>query len=157
MPKYLLPLPLKSITHWHKKSSPAHRGRCKHALDFFAPQSTKIFSIADGEVVWIKKDSKVGGYSKKYIFDGNRIVIRHPNGVYSAYEHMKFGGVLVKVGQTVKRGQLIGMVGNTGWSSGPHLHFELFRKPDPDESEGHTIPISFGIGRKGRCDEYCYG
>lgn len=156
MSKYILPLALKSITHWHKKSSPAHVGRCRHALDFFANEGAEIYAIASGRVVWIKKDSKIGGYSKKYIFDGNRIVIKHKGG-YSAYEHMKFGGVLVRFGQRVRRGQLIGLVGNTGWSSKPHLHFELFRKPDPDESEGHTVPVSFNLKRKGRCDKRCYG
>jgi len=154
---YRLPLDLKKITHWHKHASPAHVGKLKHSLDFYAPSGTEIYAAADGEVVWLKKSSKVGGLSKKYCFKGNRIVLKHKNNEYTAYEHMKYGGILVKVGQKVKKGQLIGLVGSTGWNPGPHLHFEVFNSPDKWKSEGETLLVTFKIPRKGRCGKICYG
>ena len=74
---------------------------------------------------------------------GNRIVLRHKNSEYTAYEHLKYRGSNVKAGQSVRKGQVIGWSGNTGYSSRPHLHFEVFDKPEGDESEGTTLQVSF--------------
>ena len=56
---------------------------------------------------------------------GNVIVIKHDSNLYSVYAHLATKGILVKKGQKVKKGQVIGIVGNTGNSTAPHLHFEL--------------------------------
>ena len=153
---YRLPLDLKKITHWHKRASPAHVGKLKHSFDFYAPSGTEIYAAANGKIVWLRKGFKVGGESKKFYYKGNRIVMQHKNNEYTAYEHMKYGGVLVKVGQKVRKGQLIGLVGSTGWSSGPHLHFEVFTNPDKDQCEGETLLVSFKIKNIGRCKGRCY-
>lgn len=156
--KYALPLKLKDITHWHQRVAAAHKGRLKHAFDFYTPLGTRICAAAAGKVAWLKRNSKVGGPSKNYWYEGNRIVLKHNNGEYSAYEHMKYGGVLVKVGQKVKKGQLIGYVGVTGYTHAPHLHFEVFTKPDKWKSKGETLQVSFKTPRQGRCiKEICYG
>ncbi|MFH0869178.1 MAG: M23 family metallopeptidase [archaeon] len=149
--RYVLPIDLKKVTHWHKLSSPAHVGKLKHSLDFLAPEGTQIYAAADGEVVWLRNNSKVGGVAKKYYYMGNRVVLKHKNGEYSAYEHNKYHSARVKIGQKVKRGQAIALVGSTGWSRGPHLHFEVFTNPAPDLSEGETLQVVFKIPRKGRC------
>jgi murein DD-endopeptidase MepM/ murein hydrolase activator NlpD len=142
--KYRLPLNEKDII-FPKEKLPPHEGKLKYAVDFLVPIGTPIYAAASGTVVWIKDDSKVGGENKKKYWNlGNRIVIKHKNGEYTAYEHLKYKGVVVKVGQKVRKGQLIGYSGNTGWSTiGPHLHFEVFIKPSKDQSEGETIPFSF--------------
>ena len=57
-----------------------------------------------------------GGY-------GNYVMIYHSNGAYTLYAHMS--SLAVSVGQTVTQGQVIGYVGDTGWATGPHLHFEI--------------------------------
>jgi len=59
-----------------------------------------------------------GGY-------GNYVVINHGGGITSLYAHMLSGSLTVKVGDKVEKGDIIGKVGDTGWSSGPHLHFEI--------------------------------
>lgn len=64
-------------------------------------------------------------------------------GEYTAYEHLRHGGVLVAVGEKVGQGQLIGSSGMTGYGFLPHLHFEVFTNPDTEESEGETLEVNF--------------
>ncbi len=140
---YRLPVNKKEIIRWNKKKSPAHKGKLRHSLDFIVSEGTPIYAAASGKVVFVKQYSKVGGPHKKYWFQGNRIVIKHKNWEYTAYEHLKYRGAKVKVGQIVRNGQFIGYSGNTGYSYEPHLHFEVFNNPSRDESEGTTIQVSF--------------
>ena len=92
----------------------------------------------------ITGDSDVYGQDKKKYWDkGNRVVIKHKNGEYTAYEHLAYKGIVVKVGQKVRKGQFIGYNGNTGYSPFPHLHFEVFNNPVKDQSEGITLQVSF--------------
>ena len=121
----------------------SHRGSLVHAIDFMVPSGTPVYAAARGVVVWTKSDSWEGGVSKKYWHSGNRVVIRHSRGEYTAYEHLKHGGVLVKVGQRVKEGQRIGLSGRTGVGFLAHLHFEVFTKPTKDQSEGTTLEVRF--------------
>ena len=143
--KYKLPLRKKDVVHPEKKFPHNYSKKLRYTVDFLVPIGSPIYAAASGKVVWIKDDSKIGGENrKKYWNLGNRIVIKHKNKEYTAYEHLKYKGVVVKVGQKVKTGQLIGYSGNTGWSTiGPHLHFEVFVNPIKDKSEGETIPFSF--------------
>lgn len=110
---------------------PISRKRKLHTgIDFAAPTGTKIFAAADG-VINIKK------YHKDY---GNMIVIAHKNGLETLYAHMsRFAGV--SVNQEVKRGELIGYVGSTGRSTGPHLHYEIRRagKPVNPKKNAHLL------------------
>jgi len=138
--KYRLPLKKKEIIGLD--TDHLYSRKLRHALDFLCRVGTPIFAAQSGKVIWIKDDSKIGGKNKKKYWDlGNRIVIKHRLGEYTAYEHLKYKGTVVKVGQKVKKGQLIGYSGNTGYSHGPHLHFEVFINPSKDESEGKTVPF----------------
>ncbi len=102
---------------------PGHRG-----IDIGAPTGTEMYAAADGRVFAIKTGCKVGqrrcggGY-------GNLVIIEHPNGTRTLYAHMS--KVIVSTGQQVNRGELIGYVGNTGKSTGPHIHFEVFNAKNP--------------------------
>ncbi|MBO9681465.1 MAG: M23 family metallopeptidase [Flavisolibacter sp.] len=92
-------------------------------LDFTAPQGTPIYATADGVV-------KTAGFSDGGY--GNHVVINHGYGYETLYGHMY--RVKARVGQRVKRGDLIGYVGSTGKSTGPHCHYEVHkngRKLDP--------------------------
>jgi predicted chitinase len=87
-----------------------HKGQ-----DIAAPTGTKVKSVDDGVVVRSSPVDQGGGY-------GNFIIIKHKD-FYSAYGHLSKRDV--NKGDTVKKGQLIGLVGSTGMSTGPHLHFEI--------------------------------
>lgn len=130
--KYDYPIDLNKVTTIFYKRSPAHQdtyknGMYKHAVDFICPIGTPIKAAADGVVVDVKFDSDKGGKDESFDELTNYIEIKHENGEYSWYEHLKKDGVLVKVGERVKRGQLIGYSGMTGWvaSLQAHLHFHI--------------------------------
>ncbi|MFI1359722.1 M23 family metallopeptidase [Streptomyces sp. NPDC020898] len=86
--------------------------------DFAVPSGTKVFAAHGGTVV--KAGGNGAGDGPAY---GNAVVIRHGNGTYSQYAHLS--RISVKTGQVVATGQRIALSGNTGNSSGPHLHFEI--------------------------------
>lgn len=125
------------------KGSPAHIGKLRYSIDFSVPESTPVYASLGGTIVFAKNDSMIGGPHKRYWSQGNRIVIRHKNGEYSAYEHLQYRSSKVRLGQKIRRGQKIGLSGTTGYSYGPHLHFEVFNKPISDESEGITVIPKF--------------
>jgi murein DD-endopeptidase MepM/ murein hydrolase activator NlpD len=96
----------------------------KHSgQDFAVPVGTPVKAAGSGTVV--KAGPNGGGDGPAY---GNAIVIKHANGKYSQYAHLS--SINVGVGAQVKAGQLIAKSGNTGNSSGPHLHFEIRTTPN---------------------------
>lgn len=88
-------------------------------LDFTAKQGTEIYATGDGVV--IKADNKNHGY-------GNLVAIDHGYGYETRYAHMS--RFIVREGQKVKRGELIGYVGSTGLSTSPHCHYEVLKNGD---------------------------
>lgn len=90
-----------------------------NGVDIGAPIGSKIRAVADGEVIL----ARVGGWGGGY---GNYVIIQHPNGMQTLYGHMS--RVDVSVGDKVSQGDTIGAVGNTGDSTGPHLHIEVHMK-----------------------------
>lgn len=109
------------------RSDPIYKVAKFHSgMDFAAPVGTEVFVTGDGVVEKVEKNH--WGY-------GNLVTINHGYGYKTNYAHLsKFG---VKVGQKVKRGQVIGYVGNTGKSTGSHLHYEVLKNDQP------TDPIHF--------------
>lgn len=100
----------------------------KNALDFTMQVGTKISAIRDGLVIKVvEKNSKNCSKEecKKY---NNFIVIYHSDGTFAEYAHINKNGSIVNVGDTVSQNQIIGYSGNVGWSTGPHLHLEVFRQ-----------------------------
>jgi len=94
----------------------------KHTgIDFGAPSGTSIYAAESGVVI-------LSEYWSGY---GNCIIIDHGNGLWTLYGHIKNGGLLVKEGDSVKRGDKIALVGSTGNSTGPHLHFEVRKDEVP--------------------------
>ncbi|MGW6645925.1 M23 family peptidase [Streptomyces sp. A244] len=91
--------------------------------DFAVPSGTQVVATHGGTVV--KAGGNGAGDGPAY---GNAVVIKHGNGTYSQYAHLS--KVTVRVGQIVKTGQEIAKSGNTGNSSGPHLHFEIRTTPN---------------------------
>lgn len=100
-----------------------HKG--KNALDFTMEIGTPVCAARDGTVVGVKEDSNEGGPSKLYDGRGNFVKILHDDGTFALYLHLKQHGAAVSPGDRVTAGQVIGYSGNTGRSSGPHLHFAV--------------------------------
>ena len=90
-------------------------------MDMAAPKGTSVYAAESGVVIVAQSWS---GY-------GNCIIIDHGGGLWTLYGHLMNGGILVKKGETVKRGDKIGMVGSTGQSTGNHLHFEVRKNSEP--------------------------
>lgn len=100
---------------------PIYRTRKFHAgMDFTANTGTEVYATANGRVEKVKR--RFGGY-------GRHIIINHGNGYKTLYAHLS--AAKIKVGQKVVRGQVIGAVGNTGKSTGPHLHYEVRLNNEP--------------------------
>lgn len=104
---------------------PINKAARKHhnGIDLAAPIGATIRSIASGHVIFA---DRFGGY-------GNLIVIKHADGLTSSYGHCNTTSV--RVGQRVLAGDVIGTVGNTGHSTGPHLHFEIRINGAPQNPE----------------------
>jgi murein DD-endopeptidase MepM/ murein hydrolase activator NlpD len=128
---------------YHGKST--HTGYNEYALDFDMPEGTEVLAARGGVVIGIKEDSNKGGFSQAYSKDGNFVKIFHDDGTIASYVHLKKNGALVEVGDRVEAGDLIGLSGNTGLSSGPHLHFDV-RIPTFEGLE--TIPVKFYVDGK---------
>lgn len=93
-----------------------------NGVDIAAPVGTTVYASAGGKVIVSKGSGYNGGY-------GNYVVISHPNGTQTLYAHLD--STLVVQGVTVTQGQAIGTVGNTGRSTGAHLHFEVRGAKNP--------------------------
>lgn len=138
--EYLLPFPSgKSYV-----VGQGYGGRFSHqnmnCLDFNMDIGSKVCAAREGTVIRVKEDSNTGCLTARCQGKANYIVIYHEDGTSARYIHLKHNGSKVKVGDQVKAGEVIGYSGNTGWSSGPHLHFEV---DQPGKNIMYTVPTKF--------------
>ena len=122
-------------------TSRTHKGSSAYAIDFAMKEGTKLYAARGGVVVKTKSDSNIGGYSDEFAKHANYVIIAHSDGTFSNYGHLKRNGVIVRVGDVVQKGYAIGYSGNTGYSSGPHLHFSVYSAVSAKETQ--TIPVKF--------------
>ena len=119
----------------------AHKG-----VDFSAPIGTRVRTVGDGVVEFV-------GQQRGY---GNVVIVRHTPTVTTLYAHLnEFAGSLVK-GDTVNQGDVIGYVGQTGWATGPHLHYEFLingEQTDPMTVALQQAPSPLDAGDKRRFAE----
>lgn len=98
----------------------------EYALDIVMPVGTTILAAQAGVVMDIEEDFNKGGTDlKKFVDKANHVRILHEDGTMAVYAHLDLASVAVRAGARVKAGQRIARSGNTGFSSGPHLHFAL--------------------------------
>ena len=98
----------------------------QYALDFNLPLSTPVTASRSGVVISVKENSSKHGKKVKYVEYGNYVTIYHGDGTFADYFHIAQNGSKVKVGDQIEAGQIIALSGNTGWTSGPHLHFQVY-------------------------------
>jgi len=122
-----------------------HKGHSQYAIDFSMPTNTPIHAAREGKVVDVKFDSTRGGNSKSYIDDGNYVRIEHDDGTLGTYFHLSYGKVVVHINQIVKKGELLGYSGNTGYTRGPHLHFVV--ESATKEGKGVSYPAHFSTSK----------
>lgn len=139
---YAKPFP-KEIEVVESTDSPAHFGPYCYAIDYLMPDNSPILAPRQGVVVQIKDDSNRGGPSQEFKNDLNYITIAHGANEFSQVCHVRYRGVLVKVDQQVKEGQLIGYTGSTGWCYEPHLHFIVFKMTNDNEYGFQSVKVRF--------------
>jgi murein DD-endopeptidase MepM/ murein hydrolase activator NlpD len=131
----------------------SHHGKDAYAVDWDLEEGTPVLAAREGIVLAFNDTATGGGTEARFKDDANAnwIVIRHPDGSIGAYYHLRSGGVRVRAGQVVKPGDWIGLSGNTGFSTGPHLHFSVLEarssesvqsvpfvfRTSPDDEQGH--------------------
>ncbi|MGI9134751.1 MAG: peptidoglycan DD-metalloendopeptidase family protein, partial [Rhodoferax sp.] len=109
--------------------------RAHQGVDYGAPSGTPVRVVGDGVVHFAGAQ---GGY-------GNVVMVSHRNNYLTVYAHLS--RILVRAGQSVGQGQNIGLVGQTGWATGPHLHFEYringaYRDPLTVARQSESIPVA---------------
>lgn len=98
----------------------SHSGDNYNAIDWYMPVGTPILAARDGTVALVRSESDRKGRGQD-----NHVIIRHDDGTYAWYLHLRQGGTTVEIGETVAAGDLIGYSGDTGFSTRPHLHFQV--------------------------------
>jgi murein DD-endopeptidase MepM/ murein hydrolase activator NlpD len=120
-----------------------HVGRECNAVDFSCPVGTKVYAARGGRVIAVESSHRQGGYDKRYRADANYIIIEHDDHTFGRYFHLRHNGAVVRVGEIVRTGQMIGYSGNTGYTSGPHLHFCVTSVDPESKSAPTTLPFRF--------------
>jgi len=116
IPDFQMPLAAPVSSAFGMRKDPfTHQVRFHKGLDLAAPAGTEVRAAMAGEVA-------LAGYQQGY---GNTVVVQHAGGVQTRYAHL--GSIEVRKGDTIAAEQVLGSVGNTGHSTGPHLHFEITR------------------------------
>ncbi len=113
----------------------------QYAVDIGMLVGTKITAVREGVVIRTRDNYVLAGTSSPYFLDkANLVEVLHDDGTYALYGHLLLGGIKVKAGDKVTAGQVIGLSGNTGYSTGPHLHFAILYN---DNGQRRSVPFKF--------------
>lgn len=103
----------------------SHTGINAHAFDFDVDSGTDVIAARSGTVVLVIDGFGDGGNDINKAKEANLVVVDHGGGTFDSYLHLQAGSIVVEVGDTVDSGELLGQSGNSGYTSGPHLHFAV--------------------------------
>ena len=107
--------------------SQRYKGARHNGIDLVGAGYTldNVVAHSDGTVVGVVSNINYNTSKSGRRIYGNYVKIKHDNGIYTFYAHLKYGSVAVSLNQRVTKGQVLGYMGNTGYSFGAHLHFEV--------------------------------
>jgi hypothetical protein len=127
----------------------SHRGSNEYAVDFNCPVATPVVAARPGVIVAVNASAQGSGTTPEFLDDkrANFVIVRHDDGTLGEYMHLSPSGVEVHPGQRVNRGQELALSGNTGFSSTPHLHFQVMTASD-DGLAKHSFPFELAIRPK---------
>ena len=115
----------------------------RYALDIEMDIGTPVLAARDGVIMAVEEDYKKAGVHEDYADKANVIYILHDDGTIALYAHLDMHSALVRPGERVRRGDVIARSGNTGFSTGPHLHFNVQKNFGGGEK---SIPVRFDKG-----------
>ena len=117
----------------------------RYAVDIVMPENSGVFAARDGVVVSVTHSNFRGGVNiGSYGSEANVVKILHADGTFALYAHLSWDSIRVRPGQRVRRGEYIAASGNTGFSTGPHLHFAVIRN---DDLKAISVPVRFRVGQ----------
>ena len=124
----------------------AYRSKFHTGVDFSATIGTPIFALTDGKISRVDNNDRGASRWNRYQY-GRYVLMEHPNNLSSLYAHLS--RTVVKVGDIIKKGDLIGYSGNSGYAFGPHLHLTVFWTPSiqlkPVPPAAGLVPIGVTI------------
>jgi hypothetical protein len=103
----------------------SHSGSLAFSIDFAMPPGCRVLAARGGVVAAAVSHFRKGGARTELKVKANYVAVRHDDGTYGRYYHLQHGGVRVVPGDRVEEGAWIGLSGSTGYSTGPHLHFDV--------------------------------
>ena len=116
------------------------RGK-KNAIDFCADENSLIIAAQSGVVIEVIQEYTQGGRNIALLGKENKIKVLHDDGLTAVYAHIAHKSAFVNVGDRVDQGQKLAKVGNVGYSSGPHLHFELTQPREQLNAENQIYDV----------------
>lgn len=124
----------------------SHTGLEEFAVDFDMKIGTPVHAARSGVVARVEESNTKGCWEDDCGQYANYIVVLHDDGTTSEYYHLAKDGALVETGDTVRRGQKIGLSGNTGHTTMPHLHFAVYRAVDWGRTQSIAVRFESADG-----------
>jgi murein DD-endopeptidase MepM/ murein hydrolase activator NlpD len=112
----------------------------QYAIDFALPDGTPVYAARDGTVIYVRHDAFRGAPVPALLDQANVVEVLHDDGTIGVYAHLHWDSIRVRVGAHVSRGEYIANSGNTGFSSGPHLHFAVIVN---ERGSDVSVPVQF--------------
>lgn len=112
----------------------------RYAVDFALPDGTPVYAARAGTVINVRHDSFRGAAAAEMLDQANVVEILHDDGTIAIYAHLQWDAIRVHIGQHVMLGEYIANSGNTGFTTGPHLHFAVIRNAGAADV---SVPVQF--------------
>lgn len=142
--EYDLPFPTSKSYSIYQGYNGKFSHQNKNALDFDMPIGSKVLAIRKGIIIKVVDKYNRSCPTSNCNRYNNFITVYHEDGTFAEYTHIKYKGSAVNVGQKIEKGELIAYSGNVGWSTGPHLHLEIFSQ---QIHQRLTLPVKFKINK----------